>query len=214
MASTRLPGVVPVTTPPHAPACARNQAPILAVLKPRLVGCRRLLEIGSGTGQHAVFCAAAMPWLDWQCSDLPHALPGITARLADAGLPNTPPPVALDVTGGAWPAGPFDAVMTANTLHILHWPAVQALFDGLAQVLADPGIMVVYGPFHRDATATSASNQAFDAWLRARDPASGVRDAGAVGDLARRAGLQLCEDIAMPAHNRSLVFRRGALAQP
>lgn len=202
---------------PDAPSCARNRAPILAVLQRHFAGCRHVLEIGSGTGQHAVHFAAALPWLQWQCSDRGEHLPGIRAWLAHAALPNTPAPLVLDVADAAWPrrygvdaeAGArFDAVFSANTLHIMGWPEVVALFDGLARVLAPGGMLAVYGPFNYGGDFTSDSNRQFDAWLKARDARSGIRDFEAVDALARAIGGVLVEDVAMPAHNRTLVWRR------
>lgn len=197
-----------MTDKPHAPATERNREPILAVLRRHFADRRRVLEVGSGTGQHAVHFAAALPALAWQASDQPHYLPGIRAWLDEAALPNTPPPLPLDVRRGPWPAGPFDAVFSANTLHIMGWDAVQAFFAGLPAVMAADAVLVVYGPFNRDGTYTSESNAAFDAGLRAADPAQGLRDIGAVQALAETAGLDLVEEVAMPANNLCLVWRR------
>lgn len=195
---------------PHAPACERNRDPILAVLQPRLAGARRVLEIGSGTGQHAVHFAAAMPWLQWQCSDRAEHLPGIAMWLDEAALPNTPAAQELDVATGPWPTPPFDAVFSANTLHIMGWPEVQAFFAGVARTLADGGRLLVYGPFNYGGDYTSDSNRDFDAWLQARDPRSAIRDAEAVDALAAAVGLALEEDLAMPANNRCRVWRKRA----
>ncbi|GAB3387360.1 DUF938 domain-containing protein [Lysobacter fragariae] len=192
---------------PHSPSCDRNRDPILAVLREHLAGRRQVLEIGSGTGQHAVYFAAAMPWLDWQCSDVAGNLPGITAWLDEAALPNTPAPIALDVRA-AWPARRFDAVFTANTLHIMGWPEVEATFAALDTVLAADATLTVYGPFNYGGAYTSDSNRDFDAWLKARDPRSAIRDFEAVDALARAIGLHLAADLAMPANNRTLVWRR------
>src|SRR5512139_2374874 len=123
-----------MTDKPYAPACDRNRDPILAVLREHFADRRQVLEVGSGTGQHAVHFAAAMPWLTWQCADMADNLPGIRLWLDEAKLPNTPPPVELDV-GGAWPPRRFDAVFSANTLHIMGWPEVEAFFAGIARVL-------------------------------------------------------------------------------
>jgi hypothetical protein len=193
---------------PFAPACERNREPILAVLREHFADRHRVLEIGSGTGQHAVHFAAAMPWLDWQCSDRAESLPGIAMWLDEAALANTPPPLPLDVARGPWPAGPFDAVFSANTLHIMGWPEVEALFAGMAGILAGAATVVVYGPFNEGGVHTSDSNREFDGWLKARDPRSGIRDAGAVDALARAIGLQRIADVAMPANNRCLAWRR------
>jgi SAM-dependent methyltransferase len=198
---------------PVSPSCERNRDPILAVLRDRFAGCRHVLEIGSGTGQHAVHFAAAMPWLEWQCSDRAEYLPGIRMWLEEAGLANTPLPVELDVAAAAWPLAPtgsgrFDAVFTANTLHIMGWAEVEAFFAGLDQTLAEVATVVVYGPFNDGGAYSSDSNREFDGWLKARDPRSGIRDFEAVDALANRIGLRLAADVAMPANNRCLVWRR------
>lgn len=206
---------------PFAPACERNRAPLLKVLRGHFTDRRRVLEIGSGTGQHAVHFAAAMPWLSWQCSDLAERLPGIRAWLDEAGLRNTPPPLPLDLSDDGWPRalsgagdpgaeGPphFDAAFSANVLHIVAWPLVEAMFAGLDAVLAADAMVAVYGPFNYRGAYTSDSNREFDAWLLARDPRSGIRDFEAVDALARAIGLHLVDDVAMPANNRTLVWRR------
>lgn len=193
---------------PHAPACDRNRDPILAVLREYFAGHRRVLEVGSGTGQHAVYFAQAMPWLSWQASDVAGNLPGIRAWLDDAGLQNTPAPLALDVLE-PWPPVEADAVFTANTLHIMGWDGVRAFFRGAGRVLAHaPGsTLVAYGPFNRNGAYTSDSNREFDAWLKARDPRSGIRDFQAVDALAGETGLRLVADVQMPANNHCLVWR-------
>ncbi|CAN7542512.1 DUF938 domain-containing protein [Pseudoxanthomonas sp. LjRoot143] len=197
-----------MTEKPFAPSCERNRGPILEVLQRHLSETRRLLEVGSGTGQHAVHFAAAMPWLTWQTSDRADNLPGITAWLDDMALPNTPPTIELNVDG-PWPDATFEAVFTANSLHIMGWPQVEAFFAGVGQVLAKGGLLIVYGPFNYGGEFTSDSNRAFEQWLKDRDAASGIRDFEAVDALARRIGLVLLEDNAMPANNRCLVWRRG-----
>ena len=198
---------------PFSPSCERNRDPILAVLREHLADRRHVLEIGSGTGQHAVHFAAAMPWLAWQCSDVADNLPGMLLWLDEARLPNTPPPIELDVRG-PWPtrsfdAPAFDAVFTANSLHIMGWPEVQAFFAGIDTVLVDDATLVVYGPFNYGGDYSSDSNREFDGWLKARDPRSAIRDFEAVDALARGIGLGLVADIAMPANNRTLVWQRG-----
>lgn len=194
---------------PDAPSCARNRDPILAVLRPHFATRRQVLEIGSGTGQHAVHFAHAMPWLQWQCSDRAQYHPGIRLWLQEAGLPNTPAPLLLDVAAGPWPSPAYDAVFTANTLHIMGWPEVEAFFIGLDSVLAGHATLVVYGPFNYRGDFSSDSNRDFDASLRTRDPRMGIRDFEAVDALARGIGLVLIEDRAMPANNRCLVWQRG-----
>jgi SAM-dependent methyltransferase len=218
---------------PFSPACDRNREPILAVLREHFRDRRNVLEIGSGTGQHAVHFAAAMPWLTWQCSDVADNLAGIRSWLEDAALPNTPAPIALDVANGpsfdrlrTHSDLPFDAVFSANTLHIMGWAEVEAFLAGVDRVLKSAphppsapssrareegtaGTLVVYGPFNYDGACTSDSNREFDGWLKARDPRSGIRDFEAVDALACAIGLRLVDDIAMPANNRCIVWRRG-----
>ena len=204
---------------PYAPACERNRDPILSVLRRRFANRTRVLEIGSGTGQHAAYFAAALPQLQWQASDRAEHLPGICRWLDEAALPNTPRPLALDVAHGPWPDARlpdarvpsmrFDAAFSANTLHIMGWPEVEACFSGLAHALEDDAVLAVYGPFNYDGEYTSASNREFDAWLKARDPRSGIRDFEAVDALARAGGFALVEDAAMPANNRCLVWMRA-----
>lgn len=198
---------------PHSPACERNRDPILDVLRRHFAEAREVLEIGSGTGQHAVHFAAAMPWLRWQCSDAADNLPGIRLWLDEAGLPNTPAPIPLQAVAGTGllPDAPglprFDAVFSANSLHIMGWDEVQALFSGLPAWLAPGAVVAMYGPFNRDGGYTSASNREFDAWLKARDPRSGIRDVEAVDALAAAQGLRLVDDVAMPAQNALRVWR-------
>lgn len=194
---------------PYSPACARNREPILDLLRTHFADRRQVLEIGSGTGQHAVHFAAALPQLRWQCADRAPYLPGIRLWLADAALPNTPAPLALDVNG-TWPEARFDAVFSANTLHIMSAAEVETLFARLPGVLNDDALLAIYGPFRYRGAHTSASNAAFDASLRANDPTSGIRDFEWVDGLASAIGLTLVEDRAMPANNRGLVWRRPA----
>ncbi|CAG0996373.1 hypothetical protein BURK1_02562 [Burkholderiales bacterium] len=196
---------------PYAPSCDRNRDPILAVLREHFADRREVLEIGSGTGQHAVHFAAALPHLVWQCSDRPENLPGIRLWLADASLGNTPEPIALDVNG-AWPTRPYDAVFSANTLHIMGWPEVERLFERLPSVLAADAVVAVYGPFKVGGRHTSESNAAFDATLKAKAAHQGLRDVEAVDALAQGAGLALAVDRAMPANNRCIVWRRAPAA--
>ena len=177
------------------------------MLRDHFADRRDALEIGSGTGQHAVYFAAAMPWLTWQCSDRAENLPGIRLWLDEAALPNTPAPLALDV-GGPWPAHRYDAVFSANTLHIMSWMEVEALFAHLPQVTADGAVVIVYGPFNEGGRYTSDSNAVFDRWLKERGAHMGIRDVEAVVGLAGRVGFRLEADVGMPANNRCLVWRR------
>ncbi|NVK40144.1 MAG: DUF938 domain-containing protein [Oceanospirillaceae bacterium] len=194
----------------YSEACARNQAPILTRLAPLLADRRRLLEIGSGTGQHAVHFAAALPQLSWQPTELAVSLPSLAANLARHGGGNVLPPRALDVRSSEWPEGGWDAVFTANTLHIVGWSEVEALMAGVGRVLAPEGVLCIYGPFRYGGDYTSASNAEFDRWLQQRDPRSGIRDFEAVDALAAAEGLTLAHDFAMPANNQLLVWRRHA----
>ncbi|MFN3593716.1 MAG: DUF938 domain-containing protein [Thiobacillaceae bacterium] len=196
------------TDKPYAPACERNRDPILAVLREHFADRRQVLEIGSGTGQHAVHFAAALPHLTWQTSDRPENLPGIRLWLDEAALPNTPPPPLLDVNG-PWPQQRFDAAFSANTLHILAWAEVERLFAGLAGVLTETAKLVIYGPFNNGGRYTSESNARFDAMLRAEAAHQGIRDFEAVHALAAGIGFTLLEDLAMPANNRCLIWQRG-----
>ena len=197
------------TALPDAPSTARNRDPILAVLRQRFAMRMRVLEIGSGTGQHAVHFARALPHLKWYTSDLPENLPGIRAWLAQAALPNVVEPTVLDMgRPETWPYTRHDGVFSANTLHIASWANVQSLFANLPRVLAAKATIVFYGPFNIGGEFTSPSNAAFDASLRADNPARGIRDLEAVQALAASAGLSFVEDIAMPANNRCLVFER------
>lgn len=192
---------------PYSESCEQNREPILAVLRVAFADRHRVLEIGSGTGQHAVYFAPELPHLVWQTADVRAHHPGIHAWLNEAALPNVLPPLELDVNS-LWPSGSYDAVFSANTLHIMGWPEVERFFAGVGALLEPGGVLVVYGPFNYNGQFTSESNARFDAWLKARDPASGVRDFEAVDALARAQGLVLQHDIAMPANNRSLVWQR------
>ena len=196
---------------PFSAAAERNCAPILAVLRNSFADCTHVLEIGSGTGQHAVYFANAMPRLVWQTSDRAENLPGVRAWLAEAALSNTPEPLVLDVNG-EWPIGRYDAVFSANTLHIMSWPEVERLFERLPGVLASPAVLVIYGPFNYGGRFTSDSNAAFDQTLRAAVPHRGIRDFEAVDRLAKAAGFVLVEDCTMPANNRCLIWRRNTAA--
>ena len=192
---------------PFSPACERNRDPILTVMRERFADRRRVLEIGSGTGQHAAHFAAALPQLIWQTSDVAAHLPGIRLWLAEAQLPNTPEPLLFDVNQ-AWPAGPFDAIFSANTLHIMGWDEVVLLFAGLPAVMGPGAMLTVYGPFNEGGRFSSAGNADFDAALRAADPRRGIRDIEAVDALAQAAGLVRIDDHAMPANNRCLTWQR------
>ena len=201
---------------PHSPAADRNKQPILDALRTVLAPQGEALEIASGTGQHVVFFASALPRWSWQPSDADAAsLPAIAARSAEAGLANVRPPVLLDVTAPSWPvAARFDAIFCANMLHIAPWAACAGLMQGAARHLAPHGVLVTYGPYLEPEVPTAASNIAFDQSLRARDPAWGIRDRTAVEAEARRCGLALRRRHAMPANNLLLVFGRAVSAPP
>ena len=194
---------------PWSEACERNRGPILEVLRGAFAGATRVLEIGSGTGQHAAYFAAALPHLAWQPSDLAANLPGIAAWRDVAALPNLHAPLALDVDAADWPVAAVDGLFSANTLHIMAWASVASFFRGAGRVLEPGGVLAVYGPFSYDGRHTAESNARFDAMLRARDPLSGIRDFAAVCELAAGQGLEFAEDHALPANNRVLVWRRA-----
>jgi cyclopropane fatty-acyl-phospholipid synthase-like methyltransferase len=193
---------------PFSAACARNSEPILEVLSLHFADRRSVLEIGSGTGQHAVHFAAALPRLIWQTSDRDENLPGIRLWLDAAALANTPPPLLLDVTRNTWPQARYDAIFSANTLHIMGWPEVEAMFAALPAVATADAKLAIYGPFNYDGEFTSASNAAFDASLKRHAPHMGIRDVAAVDALADAAGFDLIDDVALPANNRCRIWRR------
>lgn len=196
---------------PFAAACEENKAPILEILESRFANARRVLEIGAGTGQHAAFFAQKLTHAHWQCSDRAENLAGIRQWITDAGLDNLPPPIELDVMiDRDWPAGPFDAVFSANTAHIMSMPAVEAMLFGIGGVLQPGGCFALYGPFSCDGRHNSPSNAFFDQHLRMRDPASGVRDLRDLERIAEAAGLDLEEVCTMPVNNRMLIWRRQA----
>ena len=193
---------------PYSESCEQNRAPILEVLRIELAGRSNLLEIGSGTGQHAVYLAPEFPQLIWQTSDVTESHEGINAWLNDAGPANVRPPFALDVCTDNWPSDAYDAIFSANTVHIMSWPEVECLFDGVGTTLQTGGVFCLYGPFNYNGKYTSESNARFDQWLKARDPLSGVRDFEALEELAGKAGLVLKKDYEMPANNRTLVWSK------
>ena len=192
---------------PFAESCEQNREPIIQVLRRLFADSQRVLEIGSGTGQHAVYFASELPHLQWQTSDRKENHPGINAWLDEYGLPNVSPPLSLDVTG-RWPEGPYDAVFSANTAHIMSWSAVEYLFRGVGAVLESGGYFALYGPFNFGGNYTSESNRNFDAWLKTRDPFSGIRHFEDLNRLAETNGLAFAEDIEMPVNNRILVWRK------
>jgi len=194
---------------PFAEACERNKGPILGVLRTELTGRSCVLEIGSGTGQHAVYFARHLPHLTWQPTELASGLADLAARIRLEGGSNLRPPELLNVRQQNWPVqAAVDAIFTANTFHIMSWPDVEATFRGVRAVLSAGGVMCVYGPFRYSGRYTSESNRQFDQMLQARDPQSGLRDIEAILPLARAADLELISDNDLPANNRLLVFRK------
>jgi len=189
-------------------ACERNKGPILRILAEALAQSSAVLEIGSGTGQHAVHFATHLPHLSWQPSDTGDYLPGLRERIARAGPANLRAPIELDVRELPWPLDAVDVLFTANTLHIMGWTAVRDLFRGAGTVLIAAGTMCIYGPFRYGGRYTSTSNAEFDRYLKARDPESGIRDFESIEALANEQGLELAADHVMPANNQLLVWRR------
>lgn len=195
----------------------RNKDPILQVLKKHVAHKHFALEIGSGTGQHAVHFAQNLPQLHWQCSDQLEYIDGISQWVKEARLANLPAPKVFNVTApmpdfssNANPSGKFDIIYTANTLHIMSWQTVQELFALLPKLLSKNGMLMIYGPFNYEDNFTSTSNANFDATLKQRDPKMGIRDIADVAILAQKIGLSLIEDNEMPANNRFLIFNQGA----
>jgi SAM-dependent methyltransferase len=198
------------TALPCSEACERNKGPILAILKNLLAAPGLVLEIGAGTGQHAVHFARHLPHLEWLPTDRGEWLDALRERVRREGLPNLRAPIELDVNSNRWAIESADAVYSANTLHIMAWPEAEAFFRGVGRTLAPRGRLAVYGPFRFEGNDTSASNAEFDAYLRRRDAASGIRDFEAVDALAAAVGLQLAANHAMPANNQLLVWRKSA----
>ena len=193
---------------PYSEACERNREPILQVLCQWFTQPGSALEIGAGTGQHAVHFAGGLPHLQWQPTDCEQNLAGIGLWVSEAALPNLRAPLKLDVRDSEWPVQTVDYIFSANTAHIMSWAEVQSMFAGVARVLRTGGVFALYGPFNRDGRFTSESNQAFDASLRARDPKMGLRDDQALQALAREHGLRFTGEHAMPANNRLLLWTR------
>jgi hypothetical protein len=192
-----------------APTTLRNREPIAEVLRDWLPAAGLVLEIASGTGEHAVHFARAFPHLDWQPSDVePLALRSIAAWRADAGLPNLREPVPLDAAAPIWPIEHADAVLSINMVHISPWASALGLLDGAARLLPRGGRLILYGPWLTEAVETAPSNLEFDADLRRRDPAWGLRKVEDFASAAEARGLRLDDQRAMPANNRMLLFSR------
>ncbi len=191
-------------------ACERNKDAILKVIMPLLSSKQNLLEIGSGTGQHAAYFAEKIPSLIWQTSDLVENHASIQAWIDDSTAENLRSPIELDTSAGQWPSQDYDAVFSANTAHIMPWRAVEAMFQGVAKVLHPDGYFLLYGPFNYDGKFTSESNRQFEAWLKGIHPERGIRDFEKVDQLASAVGLRLQQDFEMPANNRLLAWQKGS----
>jgi cyclopropane fatty-acyl-phospholipid synthase-like methyltransferase len=194
---------------PSSEACKRNQQPILKVLQQYLPDNSRVIEVGSGTGQHAVFFASRFPSVRWQPTDTGDFLPGLRARVQAEAPPNLAAVLELDVRKPQWPSQPYDVLFSANTLHYMSASSVEKLFTGLQKVLKEQAVVIVYGPFKYDGKFTAPSNERFDGWLKLTDPSFGIRDFEWVDKLASSVGLSLAADVAMPANNKCLVWHKS-----
>ena len=193
---------------PFSQACENNKQSILNILTRALVKQKHVLEIGSGTGQHAVYFAKNLPFLTWQTGDLSINHEGINQWISDFPSPNIRPPLAIDLTDFKPLATNIDAIFSANTLHIMSWPLVQSFFKLAEKTLTESGVLCIYGPFNYQGNYSSESNANFDLSLKARDEKSGIRDFEAVCQLASKAGFSLKENVAMPANNQILIFHK------
>lgn len=193
---------------PYSESCVQNREPILDVISPIFSTASAVLEIGSGTGQHAIYFAEKMPHLTWYTSDRRSYIDGINMWLEDAGLANVIPPIELDVTADHWPVSGVDAVFTANSVHIMGQREVESLMEGVGKLLSEQGSLVIYGPFNYAGSYTSESNARFDQWLKSRDPESGIKDFEEILSLADQNGMRLVADHTMPANNRILHFTK------
>lgn len=194
---------------PFSQACENNKQPILEILLRVFSDRKQVLEVGSGTGQHAIHCAAELPHLVWQTADLEHNHPGINAWLNDSSVKNIRPPLILDADHPPWSFDPVDAVFTANTCHIMAWSSVVNLFAGLDTTMMSNAVLAIYGPFNYNGKFTSDSNARFEEFLKQKVPHQGIRDFEAINALAEKIGLTLIEDNEMPANNRLLVWKRN-----
>ena len=194
----------------YHPHVARNREPILDVLRRVLPPRGFVLEVASGSGEHAAFFADALPSLSWQPTDIDaQALASMAAFRASAGVPNLRAPARLDVTSAQWPIDRADAIVNCNMIHISPWAACEGLIAGAGRILPPGGVLYLYGPYRIDGRHTAPSNAEFDAYLRGQNAAWGIRDLAEVTDLAARHGLTLAETVPMPANNLSVIFRRA-----
>ncbi len=194
---------------PYAESCEQNRQPIGQILQRYVENRQSLLEIGSGTGQHAVYFAAQYPWLNWQTSDLAEYHPGIQAWIDDSGLGNVLAPIELDVSGD-WPGQEYDLIFSANTLHIMSASEVEQLFRHCPACMQTDAALLIYGPFNYANQYTSDSNARFDQWLKQRDLASGIKNFEWLQDIASNSGLECVADYPMPANNRILVWQKNS----
>lgn len=192
----------------YSAACDQNKDPILKAIKPLLLNAKSVLEVGSGTGQHCVYFAKELPHLTWQASDQSMYLPSVNAWIDDAKLANTPKELELNVDLD-WPEDKYQAIYSANTVHIMSWEMVLNFFKGVGQVLDKGGVFILYGPFNYSGQYTSQSNANFDLWLKDQNPLSAIRDFESLDELAKLHNLILTDDIEMPANNRVLVWKKS-----
>ena len=196
------------TIKPYSDACEENKDPILAVLKTYFNGNKQVLEIGSGTGQHAVFFAQQLPDVTWHCSDVKSYHNGICSWLANYPDQNIKGPYELDVSQSVWPIVEVDCIFSANTTHIMSWQNVKQLFAGVGHILSAQGYFCLYGPFNYQGKYTSDSNAQFDRYLKQRDPESGLREFDELQILAKAANLTFLQDHEMPVNNHILVWQK------
>ncbi|QBQ56552.1 DUF938 domain-containing protein [Nitrosococcus wardiae] len=189
-------------------ACENNKRPILKRLKTALKDCSEVLEIGSGSGQHAVYFGEHLPHLEWQPTELPSVISVLRHNLRTNSPNNVLIPIELDVRQHPWPIDLTSSIFSANTLHIMPWPSVRQFFKGVGKVLKQDGLLCLYGPFRYGGNYTSDSNAYFDVWLKERDPESGIRNFEDVNFLAQEQGLDLLNDYSMPANNQFLIWRK------
>ena len=197
-----------VSIKPYSESCEQNREPILSVIKPILEAAGSVLEVGSGTGQHAVYFASMMPHLHWYTSDCASHLQGINLWIAEAGLGNVHAPFELDVSSSSWPLFDVDAIFSANSFHIMSELDAENMMAGSGLLLKAQGSLIIYGPFNYDGEYTSESNRRFDDWLKGGDPESGIKDFEWINELASQHGMTLVKDYEMPANNRILHFSK------